>query len=114
MLNSLRIYPIFGPTSSIYVYTPATVARYHGSSQTMPTLSERVTTTLRDWILHGRLKPGARIEEIPLAEEIGASRTPVRAALATLANEGLIDHQPNRGYSARVFDLDVILAAYKV
>jgi len=80
----------------------------------MPTLSERVTTTLRDWVLHGRLQPGARIEEIPIAQEIGVSRTPVRAALATLANEGLIDHQPNRGYSVRVFDLDVILGAYEV
>jgi len=80
----------------------------------MSTLSERVTTTLRDWILHGRLQPGARIEEIPIAQEIGVSRTPVRAALATLANEGLIDHQPNRRYSVRVFDLDVIMGAYEV
>ena len=80
----------------------------------MQTLSEQVTTTLRDWILHGRLRPGARIEEIPIAQTIGVSRTPVRAALATLASEGLIDHQPNRGYSVRVFDLDTIMAAYEV
>lgn len=80
----------------------------------MQTLSQQVTQTLRDWILHGRFKPGERIEEIPIAETMGVSRTPVRAALATLANEGLIDHQPKRGYLVRVFELDVILAAYEV
>lgn len=80
----------------------------------MQTLSQQVTDTLRDWILHGRFKPGERIEEIPIGEAMGVSRTPVRAALATLATEGLIDHQPKRGYLVRVFELDVILAAYEV
>lgn len=80
----------------------------------MQTLSQQVTQALRDWILHGRFKPGERIEEIPIAQTMGVSRTPVRAALATLANEGLIDHQPKRGYLVRVFELDVILAAYEV
>lgn len=80
----------------------------------MQTLSQQVTETLRGWILHGRFKPGERIEEIPLAKAIGVSRTPVRAALAALASEGLIDHQPKRGYLVRVFELDVILAAYEV
>jgi GntR family transcriptional regulator of vanillate catabolism len=78
------------------------------------TLSQQVTNTLRDWILHGRFKPGQRIEEIPTAQAMGVSRTPIRAALATLANEGLIDHQPKRGYLVREFELDVILAAYEV
>lgn len=80
----------------------------------MQTLSQQVTDKLRDWILHGRFKPGERIEEIPIASSMGVSRTPVRAALATLASEGLIDHLPKRGYLVRVFELDVILAAYEV
>lgn len=80
----------------------------------METLSQQVTDTLRGWILHGRFKPGERIEELPIGLAMGVSRTPVRAALATLANEGLIDHQPKRGYLVRVFELDVILAAYEV
>ena len=80
----------------------------------MQTLSQQITEKLRDWILHGRFKPGERIEEIPIASSMGVSRTPVRAALATLASEGLIDHLPKRGYLVRVFELDVILAAYEV
>ncbi|MDO9217885.1 MAG: GntR family transcriptional regulator [Lacisediminimonas sp.] len=80
----------------------------------MQTLSQQVTEKLRDWILHGRFKPGERIEEIPIASTMGVSRTPVRAALASLASEGLIDHLPKRGYLVRAFELDVILAAYEV
>jgi len=80
----------------------------------LKTLSQQLTDTLRDWILHGRFKPGERIEEVPIAELMKASRTPVRTALAALANEGLIDHQPKRGYSVRAFEIDTILAAYEV
>src|SRR6218665_1734040 len=80
----------------------------------MQTLSQNLTETLRDWLLHGRLKPGERIEEVPLALTMGVSRTPVRAALATLASEGLIDHQPKRGYLVKEFALAAILAAYEV
>ena len=80
----------------------------------METLSQQVTQTLRDWVLHGRFKPGERIEEVPTAKAMGVSRTPIRAALATLANEGLIDHQPNRGYFVQQFDPRVIASAYEV
>ncbi len=80
----------------------------------MRTLAQDVTETLRNWILHGQLQPGERLEEIPLAEKLGVSRTPVRAALGTLANEGLLDHQPKRGYLVRGFDMEAIAAAYEV
>lgn len=80
----------------------------------MQTLAQNVTESLRNGILHGQLGPGSRLEEIPLAEKLGVSRTPVRAALATLASEGLLDHQPKRGYMVRSFDLEAIGAAYEV
>jgi GntR family transcriptional regulator of vanillate catabolism len=80
----------------------------------MQTLAQNVTDTLRDWILHGEVRPGRRLEEVPLAEQLGVSRTPVRAALGTLANEGLIDHQPKRGYLVRAFNMEEIVAAYEV
>lgn len=80
----------------------------------MQTLAQNVTDTLRDRILHGLLRPGAHLEEVPLAQELQVSRTPVRTALNTLASEGLLDHQPKRGYLVRGFDVDAIVAAYEV
>ena len=38
----------------------------------------RVLVQLRDSILKGEFSPGERLAEIPLAEKLGASRSPVR------------------------------------
>lgn len=41
-------------------------------------LREIVYEELRDHILKGELKPGTRMMEIELAEDMGVSRTPIR------------------------------------
>ena len=50
----------------------------------------RAYEQLYEMIVHGRLPPGARIAEGPLAEMLGVSRTPVREALQRLRQEGLL------------------------
>lgn len=80
----------------------------------MRTRSQDVTESLRSSILNGTIPAGERLEEIPLAESLGVSRTPIRAALTLLANEGLVDYQPKRGYVVRRFEADEIFAAYEV
>jgi DNA-binding GntR family transcriptional regulator len=47
-------------------------------------------TRLRELIVHGRLAPGSRIVETDVAERLGVSRTPVRAALQRLEQEGFV------------------------
>jgi len=51
---------------------------------------------LRDDILSWRLRPGTALSEIELAARLGVSRTPLRAALARLALEGLVDTSRGR------------------
>lgn len=63
----------------------------------------RVLLQLRDMILKGEFGPGERLAEIPLAEKLGASRTPVRLALGSLEHEGLIESSPAGGYQMRRF-----------
>lgn len=63
----------------------------------------RVLVQLRDAILKGEFAPGERLAEIPLSERLGASRTPVRLALTTLEQEGLIEPSPAGGYQMRRF-----------
>lgn len=53
--------------------------------------SDRAYQALRDDIVGGRLPAGAVLSEIELAARLGVSRTPLRAALARLALEGLVD-----------------------
>lgn len=58
--------------------------------------SDRAYRTLRDEIVGGRLPAGTALSEIDLADRLGVSRTPLRAALARLALEGLVDTSRGR------------------
>jgi GntR family transcriptional regulator, vanillate catabolism transcriptional regulator len=58
---------------------------------------------LREMILAGELVGGARIAELAIVEKLGVSRTPIRAALMRLEQEGLIEALPNGGYAVRTF-----------
>ncbi|MFE3117521.1 GntR family transcriptional regulator [Streptomyces niveus] len=62
--------------------------------------SEAVYERLKQDIESLRLKPGAKLSEIQLGEELGASRTPVREAIRRLSREGLVEFVP--GEVARV------------
>jgi GntR family transcriptional regulator of vanillate catabolism len=52
--------------------------------------------------------------EVTLSERLNVSRTPIRAALHSLAGEGLLTHIPNRGYYVREFSADEIMQAYEI
>jgi len=60
------------------------------------TASERVYALLRDEIVSWRLPAGTPLSEVDLAERLGVSRTPLRAALTRLALEGLVDTSRGR------------------
>ena len=59
---------------------------------------------MRSDLLRGRIRPGERVIEQWAAEHYDASRTPVREACRRLAEEGLLVHRPQRGYSAPVIE----------
>lgn len=63
----------------------------------------RALIELRARIFTGRLRAGERLAEIPLAEALGMSRTPVRLALAELQSEGLVVPAPGGGFAVRAF-----------
>lgn len=63
----------------------------------------RTQVRLREMIVGGELKPGARIAELALVERLGASRTPIRMALVRLQEEGLLAPLPNGGFTVKDF-----------
>jgi GntR family transcriptional regulator, vanillate catabolism transcriptional regulator len=73
-----------------------------------------VVDRLREMILSGDCEGGARLMEISLSEQMNVSRTPIREALIVLAEEGLVEYRPNRGYSVRVFTLKYVMDAYLI
>jgi GntR family transcriptional regulator, vanillate catabolism transcriptional regulator len=70
----------------------------HANSQTT-----KATLGLRELLLSGAFKPRERVGELRLVEELGVSRTPLRAALVTLEHEGLLETLPGGGFGVREF-----------
>lgn len=60
-------------------------------------VSDQVHVALRDAIVQVRLAPGSSISENAICKVFAVSRTPVRAALQRLAEEGLVEIFPQRG-----------------
>ena len=58
---------------------------------------------IRDLVFSGEVLPGERLSEITISEQLGLSRTPVRAALARLEQEGILEMIPSGGYAVRSF-----------
>lgn len=63
----------------------------------------KATFGLRGLITSGELQSGERVSEQRIAARLGVSRTPTRAALAQLKQEGLLDEQPSGGYAVSQF-----------
>jgi GntR family transcriptional regulator, vanillate catabolism transcriptional regulator len=78
------------------------------------TLSAELAERIRQDVLDGVIAPGSRINEVLLSRQLNVSRTPLRAALQTLAGEGLLDYTPNRGFTARAFPLSEVVDAYEM
>src|SRR5690554_6192221 len=69
---------------------------------------------LRELILEGELPAGSRISELWVVEQLGVSRTPVRAALARLQEVGFLEPIPSGGYAVRSFTEDDVWDAIEV
>lgn len=77
-------------------------------------LTRLVAEALEQMILTGELAPGARLNEAALAERFGVSRGPLREALRTLEESGLIRQEKNRGATVRVISLAEAAQIYEV
>jgi DNA-binding GntR family transcriptional regulator len=59
---------------------------------------------LRECVLDGTLRPGTKLSQVALADQLGVSRTPLREVLRMLQEEGLVEIEPNQ--RTRVAGLD--------
>jgi len=77
-------------------------------------LREQVITALRQAILDFQLKPGQRLVERELIEQLGVSRTTIREALRELTSEGLVTVIPQRGAMVTAPNLEDAADLYEV
>jgi DNA-binding GntR family transcriptional regulator len=77
-------------------------------------ISEAVAIELRNMIVDGRLPAGQRINEVHLSRQLGVSRTPLREALARLAQEGALQGVARIGYFVRALSLEEFEQIYDI
>ncbi len=74
-----------------------------------PSLVEMATRRLREEILSARLVPGERLIEEQIRRRYSISRAPLREALRLLAQQGLVEHLPRRGFRVTEWsDTDIL------
>lgn len=77
-------------------------------------LSDQALDAIRRAIVVGELAPGVAVKDVELAARMGLSRTPVREALARLADEGLIESKPHSYTRVTPLDADAVRDAHAV
>ena len=92
------MYTIFAKSSRPFPLSDSKAdAPDEGGSQAV-----KVQLKLREMIFSGELQAGARLTELAMVERLGVSRTPIRAALIRLEQEGLLQPWPSGGSRRRV------------
>jgi len=74
-----------------------TKARFSMNLQDLKPRGELIADAIRASILRGNFRPGEKLDQQEIADELAVSRIPVREALRTLDAEGLVTMIPNRG-----------------
>ena len=77
-------------------------------------LRDVVSDAIRDRIASGAHRPGERLVEDRLADELGVSRNPVREALRALEVEGYVELIPRRGAIVADLSPDVVAEIFEV
>ena len=81
----------------------------------LPRTAEAVALAeLRDAIVRGDLPPGTAIRQSAAAEQLGLSVIPVREALKTLASEGMVSYQAQRGYTVAELRAESVDGVFRV
>lgn len=83
-------------------------------TETRTTLLRAAYDHVRTAVVDGSLPAGMRVTVRPLAEKLGMSPTPIKAALATLEREGFLVSIPHRGYFVPEVDLGDLLEIYEL
>ncbi|MGH3029734.1 MAG: GntR family transcriptional regulator [Gaiellaceae bacterium] len=66
-------------------------------------LRSQIVVAIRDAIIQGKFRPGEKVPEEELADQLGVSRTPIREAIRILEQQGLVETRPKNGtFIARV------------
>ncbi len=76
-------------------------------------ISDKIYNQLSSAIISGEMKPGQKLEEQEIADQYGASRTPIREAFRLLHTNGLVESKPHKGVTVIELDIDQLGDMYE-
>lgn len=77
-------------------------------------LADQIYEHLKAKILHGDIKPGERMMQIPVAEKLNISRTPVRDTFRRLEQDGLVEKLPHGGVRVSVIGEETVKEVFGI
>ncbi len=77
-------------------------------------LDNKIYREVKAMIVEQRLRPGTKIYQEKLAEDLGVSRTPVVNALKRLEQERLIEAIPRKGFCVRAFSPSEMIRVFEL
>ena len=80
----------------------------------MARTADKLISNIRKEVSSGILKPGDQLEVTALAERFGVSRTPIREAIRTLVETGVLETRPRKGSFVRVLSAKQLLDLFQV
>ena len=80
----------------------------------MARTADKLISDIRKEVSSGILKPGDQLEVTTLAERFGVSRTPIREAIRTLVESGVLETRPRKGSFVRVLSAKQLLDLFQV
>lgn len=80
----------------------------------MARVADQLIEILRQEIHAGILKPGDQLEEAALSERFDVSRTPVREAVRSLVENGLLEMRSRKGAVVRVLSAKEIIDLFEI
>jgi DNA-binding GntR family transcriptional regulator len=75
-------------------------------------LPEQIAERIGNDIIRGRFEPGARIQEVEVAQQFAVSRGPVREALRILERDGLVQINARRGAQVTALSVEELNAIF--
>lgn len=88
--------------------------RFDRRAQARTSSGEWAARILRDNIAAGHLRPGQRLSERQLVDDLDVSRNTLREAFRLLTHENLLNHELNRGIFVRELNVTDIEDIYRV
>ena len=88
--------------------------KYHKKSQKNTDYSQLAYNGIRQMLFSNEISAGQKLSYRRLAETLGMSLTPVIQALKRLEFQGLVRHEPNRGYVAESISLQEVREIYEL